>query len=107
MILKLDGRLIGRRVDSSCKPTVLIVHNINSAGSRGPAENAFVMVDTTTSRFLARYISWINLFDIENAARCEDGWELVEPPMTFKRNVDWFPYGWGGPPVPSVAKPAR
>ncbi len=69
----------------------------------GPAENALIYVDHRRGPS-ARYISWINLYDIDHAARLEPKcWELVEPHKKHSVDVQWLPYGWGGEKMPSIA----
>lgn len=100
---KLNGHLVGRRVRQGSKAVVYIVHNQTASEPHGPAENAFVLVDAENRPMRARYISWINLYDIETAAKREDGWEVLEEPVPFDRTVEWIPYGWGGARLLSVA----
>jgi hypothetical protein len=100
---KLVGKIVGMRLGSDSQPISYVVHNRIPSEPSGPAENAFLLIDIVVRPKRARYISWINLFDIENAARHQQGWLVVDPPLDFRQSVQWLPYGWGDQPLPSVA----
>src|SRR5258706_8336992 len=103
--IRLRGSLIGTRLDPVRRLAVgEIVHIDRSVGAE-PAENAFLYVELDSNRVRrARYIAWINLYDIEHAAIVQPGcWELVEPSQPYDRLSQWVPYGWGGDKLPSVA----
>jgi hypothetical protein len=104
-LVTVVGLLMGhRRGATSGEVRADVVHVPAAAGSSGPASNAFVLVEHTASGFRSRYISWINYFDLEYAARREPGgWSLVEPTTPYRREVSWQPYGWSGmTPVPTI-----
>jgi hypothetical protein len=105
MPIELIGRLWGQHIDRSGTIIGEIVHVSSQVASGGPAENAFVYVELLPDKKRrARYISWIDYFDIEHANRKQPGnWRVVEPQETATRSVDWHPYGWGGPLLPNVA----
>ena len=74
-----------------------IVHIEHSHEPTGPAENAFILVEISRDPPRARYLSWINYFDLEYAAHREVGaWALVEPSEAYRKDVAWWPYGWSG-----------
>lgn len=106
-MIKISGRIIGRYRPSASKDDGgHILHITSELRPAGPAENAFVFVEfASNQRRRARYISWINLYDIEHAALEQPGaWLLVlNGDNTFQESVEWFPYGWGGPPLPNIA----
>jgi hypothetical protein len=102
----ISGNLIGQNITPDDGRVVgLIVHVESDFYPDGPAENAYVYIDTTNLKALrAQYISWINLYDIENAAKREAGcWRLVEPNTSYNQIINWIPYGWGDLGIPSVA----
>lgn len=106
--ITVKGVLLGERISSDKKVIGSVVHVIKDqySNGNGPAENAYIYVDSEDSTNLpkARYISWINLYDIENAEKHDDDrWILVEPRESFKQKLNWMPYGWGAPHLPSVA----
>jgi hypothetical protein len=94
--IRISGYLIGRRLNPDSGDTVAeIVHIKQSHKPKGPAENAFIMIETGHYVPRARYISWINYFDLEYASHREVGaWELVEPAKSYQRDLTWYPYGW-------------
>lgn len=70
----------------------------------GPAVDAYVYIEKSApDQWRARYLSWVNLFDVEHASTIEPGaWELaVQVEDEFV--ADWYPYGWGGELLPNVA----
>jgi hypothetical protein len=102
----LYGQVIGRHFDSGRKLALgRVIHVGRQHASEGPAENAFLYVEERHGAMpRARYISWINLYDIEFAATQNQGdWSLVQPPERFKTRVEWCPFGWDGKPLPNVA----
>jgi hypothetical protein len=105
MRARIAGFLLGRHMSPEGEASGEIVQVTSAARPAGPAENAFVYVDFKggpTPR--ARYISWINLYDIENADRREPGrWALVEPRERREIEAEWLPFGWSGPRLPSIA----
>jgi hypothetical protein len=105
MPIELIGRLWGQHVDRAGTIVGEIVHVMSGDESVGPAENAFVYVELLPNqKGRARYISWINYYDIEYANRKEPGnWRVIEPQEATARIVDWYPYGWSGPLLPNVA----
>jgi hypothetical protein len=94
--VNITGVLVGRRLDPRNGSRLAdIVHIDRPPAGTAPAENAFVLVETNGNAPRARYISWINYFDIEYAARRESGeWILVEPGKRYHRRAKWHPYGW-------------
>ena len=101
----ISGTLLGRHLSPGGAMRGAIVQIGSEQRPDGPAENAFVYVDMTHAPGLrARYIAWINLYDIENAARRQPGeWELVQPGEPTAVRASWLPFGWGGPALPSIA----
>ena len=98
------GKLLGHRVSPKDKSIIgMVVQIMQDYSFDGPAENAYIYIDTVDKKApRARYISWINLFDIENAAKCEPGcWSLVEPSTKFNQSIEWIPYGWNES-IPSI-----
>jgi len=71
----------------------------------GPAANAYTFVDLSSpAGARARYLTWVNLYDIEYAAAVQQGrWTLAEPQFAETFEVDWAPFGWGERPFPNVA----
>ena len=94
----LTGKLWGRCLNPARGSIVAdIVHVEHLHESAGPAENAFVLIELNHAPPRARYISWINYFDIEYADRRQRGrWALVEPAESYERTVTWLPFGWPG-----------
>lgn len=106
MAKTIVGRLIGRHGVNSRRPIGEIVQITQRGRSLHPAENSFVYVDVSNSgSSRARYISWINLYDIEFANRVEPNqWRTVEPSRPYYRTgVTWQPFGWEDKELPSVA----
>jgi hypothetical protein len=104
-LIKVSGGIVGVRIspEVSSQITGLIMH-IKAAHDPGPAENAFIFLETNADIPQARYISWINLYDIEHAKKRQGGtWKVKEDPVPFDQEVYWKPYGWGGEALPSVA----
>ena len=106
--IKVKGVLLGQRISSKDEVKGLVVHVVKDQFSKGngPAENAYIYVDVSRKSKLprARYISWINLYDIENAEKYDkDNWSLIEPQVPITQELIWKPYGWGAPHLPSVA----
>jgi hypothetical protein len=103
--LTAKGVVLGEQYLSrdSEKKVGLVVH-VAHTHPAGPAENAFIYVDLSSEEPRARYVSWINLFDIEYAGRVQDGtWRVNENAPLFEKEVSWIPFGWGGEPLPSIA----
>jgi len=104
-VICIEGRLLGRHTDATGGVRGEIIHVVEEGRPHGPAENAFVYLDLSSSAGpRARYLAWINLYDIETAGRRQRGeWRLAE--VSNERRVDarWIPFGWGAPPFPSVA----
>lgn len=101
----LTGRLVGSRLGRTGLTDGAVLHLNGTRQPGEPAENAFVFVDLSNyHQARARYLAWVNLFDIEHAAAQELGrWSLAEPSHDAAFEVEWRPFGWGGPPFPSVA----
>ncbi len=109
MILEISGERIGlRRIGREGLVGEIIRVSCESRPS-GPAENAFVYIEYCSSEYKrGRYVSWINLYDIEAAAERQGGtWSIVEPHQPASVLADWYPYGWGGEALPSVADPVQ
>jgi hypothetical protein len=102
---RISGTLLGTHVDQRGTLCGEIVQVVDEGRPRGPAENAFIYIDRTNPAGpRARYLSWINLYDIENAGRRQPGkWRLVQPRRSYAVQVTWLPFGWGAPAFPSVA----
>jgi hypothetical protein len=107
--VEIQGRLLGHRLDREGQPLADIVHITGPNGS-GPAENAMVMVETDGQR--ARYLSWINYYDLDYVIANEPSrWRIVEPSKLYRAEASWEPFGWEGalsaPTVGDFAKPHR
>jgi hypothetical protein len=102
--IQVAGRLMGRRLAPDGRPGAEIVHVQRDQRPEGPAENSFVLVEIDSTPARARYVSWINYYDLEYAARRESpAWELVEPWHDYRRDVAWHPFGWpGAAAVPTI-----
>jgi hypothetical protein len=98
------GATLGFHHDDAERVDGKIVHVETCRDPAGPAENAYVFVDLRgPGAARARYLTWINLYDIEHAGCAQPGrWSLCEPPQYFEEEVRWLPLGWGEP-FPSVA----
>jgi hypothetical protein len=97
----VSGSVVARFRRAECGGVIIRTEDQN--GSSTPAYNSFVLIELGSSA-RARYLPWVNLFDIEHAAKCEPGrWSLVEPTEVFAAEVLWLPFGWGSDPLPSVA----
>jgi hypothetical protein len=103
--LTLTGSILGERYLEKSEATKIgMVIHVNHVHAGGPAENAFVYVDLNDAEPRAKYISWINLFDIEYAGKRQKGtWRVKEEATLIEQEIHWFPFGWGGEPLPSVA----
>jgi hypothetical protein len=103
----LRGKLLGvRKRAPTADPCGWVVLSMPSKPNELLAEAAFVYVEDCnhSGRLRARYVPWVNIFDIEHAGLVQGGcWSTVEPTENFLRKVEWLPYGWGGQPLPSVA----
>ena len=97
-MVQIEGRLLGRRHDPKDGSVVGdVIQTERSYDPDGPAENALILVEHEQDHHRGRYISWITYFDIEYAARREEGtWTLVEPAVLIERNIAWHPFGWPG-----------
>lgn len=101
-VIELKGNLIGTRTHHG-EIVGEVIYIKTPFDESGPAENAFVYVERGKR---ARYVSWINLYDIEHAGRRQSNqWKTVEPGQLYHKKVEWLPYGWGGDSLPSVADP--
>lgn len=105
--IPLAGRLIGRHTGNDRALRGEVVHVPAENRPAGPAENAYVYVEVGPSGTRrARYISWINLYDIEHANRFQAGcWSTIEPSESYRKPVAWLPFGWNDLELPSVADP--
>jgi hypothetical protein len=101
----IRGDMIGARgYDRNAFGYAIVIVTKSDETPEGPASNAFVIIDYNYDPPRARYISWINLFDIEYAARFDSRWRTVEPSEAACERVRWLPYGWSGEALPSVAR---
>jgi hypothetical protein len=104
MQVHFAGEIWGRQLSARREVIGEVVRVCGPTNAKGPAENAFVLVDLRGISPRARYISWINYYDIEYAGSCQPGcWEVMEPAVTQTYHARWQPFGWGGPLLPSVA----
>jgi len=103
----LAGLTIGLHRSSAGEIVGKVLHVSDCRTPNGPAENAYVYVELTgegPSAGRCRYLSWVNLFDIEVADRREPGrWALNTPSTAETLQVEWRPFGWDGPIFPNVA----
>lgn len=102
----VKGRVVGHHIWPETKEVrAEVVHVAQELCPHGPAENAFLYIEIRKEgNRWGRYMAWINLYDVEHAAKKDEGaWLLVEPQTKFDHEIHWRPYGWGGPPLPSVA----
>jgi hypothetical protein len=101
---EIRGELYGHRLASDTGDVVAdIVHVTVENRPAGPAENAFVMVERV-GQPRARYISWINYYDLDYVnERLPGCWRHVEPAEAYAQRAQWQPYGWPGAlPAPTV-----
>src|SRR4051794_23484853 len=105
MLVSITGELWGRHFSETGEVIGEVIHVLQSFGPNDPAANAFVYAELTLSRAArARYVSWINYYDIEHAGRNQSGrWKIAEPAESWVRKAEWYPYGWDGPILPNVA----
>src|SRR4051812_40238971 len=84
------GSLVGQHLDSNGNIIGEIIHNLEERRREGPAENAFIYLEIRNDRRpRARYVSWINLYDVEYAGRRQPGhWRLSEPAEPRKVTFD-------------------
>ena len=104
--MEIRGELWGRRAaDGKGGRPGEIVRIATEHRPDGPAENAWLLIDyTPDGARRARYVSWINYYDIEFANQEEPGrWETVEPPQPYETNARWQPFGWSEP-LPNTAR---
>jgi|SRR5579862_2363271 len=95
--ISIKGELVGYRKSQNGVVVSEIVHVTTEGRPHGPAENAFVEVEVGGGMRRARYLSWINYFDIEYALGREAGrWALVEPARGYSETLQWMPFGWQG-----------
>lgn len=101
----IEGLAVGQHHSVAGEIDGLVVHVQQECSNAGPAANAFVYIDLSAGTPVqARYLAWVNLYDIEHAGLCQVGrWSLCEPPRRELRDVEWRPFGWGAAPFPSVA----
>jgi hypothetical protein len=102
--VRVQGLIKGQRIDPE-RGKVLgeIVHVSSENGANGPAANSFILIETSKDgERKARYLSWINYYDIDYLSIQEFGlWRVIEPADHYNGEVEWHPYGWKG------ALPAR
>lgn len=102
-VVAIRGHLHGRRLDEDTgAPLADVVHVTARDAAEGPAENAFVFVERASS--CARYVSWINYYDLDYVVAHEPRrWQIVEPAEPFEVQARWAPFGWAGAlPAPTV-----
>jgi hypothetical protein len=104
--VEIVGELYGHRLEEEAgRVRADVVHVTGEGRPDGPAENAFVLVEHLGTELRARYISWINYFDLDYVIEREHGrwWRSVEPPNAYRELVMWTPFGWPGTlKVPTV-----
>jgi hypothetical protein len=103
--VEIDGELYGHRLDERTGDVLAdVVHVIANGQADGPAENAFVFVERAGEERHARYISWINYYDLDYVIqRQPDTWSVVEPAESYRQLAEWRPFGWPGAlSVPTV-----
>lgn len=106
--MRIRGELWGRRIGIAGAKSAGDVLRIVEHHPDGPAENAWIFVEQTPEGRKARYISWINYYDVEFASRREPGrWSTVEPPAAYEGEAEWRPYGWGSETLPNTAHAPR
>ena len=95
-LVEIVGELYGHRVDDTTgQARADIVHVTEGARPDAPAENAFVLVEHLGPLLRARYISWINYYDLDYVIeRQPRRWSSVEPPEAYRELVAWIPFGW-------------
>lgn len=106
MHVEIHGERLGiRRCQTSNEPIGEVIRVTCEARPNGPAYNAFLYIEPAhDERKRGRYISWINLYDIEVASARQNGtWSIVEPHEPLTVTIEWHPYGWGGDSLPNIA----
>ncbi|MDP3746692.1 MAG: hypothetical protein Q8Q88_06540 [Phenylobacterium sp.] len=100
----IDGATVGLRLAAGGAPEGKVIHVRARRSPSGPEQNAFVFLDLAADLPRARYLAWVNLFDVEHAARRQAGrWRLCEPAQAETLEAEWRPFGWGDAAFPSVA----
>lgn len=97
---QIHGHLLGHRMAGDGGEVLADIVHITEPGE--PAENAIVMVERDGPR--ARYLSWINYYDLDYVIAHEPSrWRLVEPAEPYQIEAQWAPFGWAGAlPAPTV-----
>lgn len=104
--IMLRGMLMGERpLPGGGKREILSI--VEEQRPHGPADGSMVSVVTTGDRRVARYVSWINYYELDEISRMEPGlWRLVEPPAAYEAVVEWHPFASPAdvPPTRSAAE---
>jgi hypothetical protein len=100
MPAQISGLLLGHRLAEDSGEVLADIVHVTAPGE--PAENAIVMIERDGPR--ARYLSWINYYDLDYAIAHEPSrWETVEPAQPYRAEAQWDPFGWAGAlPAPTV-----
>jgi hypothetical protein len=92
---EITGELLGRRIEPGSSDLLAEVVHVTAEIPNGPAENAFVFIERSGTEPRARYISWINYYDLDYVHEHQpDSWALVEPSEPYQLDARWEPFGW-------------
>ena len=97
--IRVRGKLMGVRLAGTTNNEVIgeVVQIPVEMRPHGPAENSFILAEASGQPRRARYLSWINYFDLEYAIHRECGkWQLIEPAREYDELLSWMPFGWPG-----------
>jgi hypothetical protein len=99
-VVRIAGELLGQRVDDDTRRVLVdVVHVSDEEPSAcGPAANAFVFVEhRQDGPSRARYVSWINYYDLDYVLeRQPQRWLIIEPAAGYEASAEWVPFGWPG-----------
>lgn len=96
-MISLRGELLGVRLDGTTGGTAgEVVRVVTDHRPAGPAGNAMVFVEVGPDSRTARYLSWINYYDLDYTAGHQQGWQVIEPAVPYQEVVAWHPFGWDG-----------
>jgi hypothetical protein len=104
--INIRGLKIATRVNPGTRELLgeIVQTLCGGAASNSPCENSFLYIELAADTRRARYISWINLFDIEHASIMQPNqWTSIEPGIPYEERVQWIPYGWSDEKLPNVA----
>lgn len=104
----ITGHMMGRRVPTDTTLQSELVVRVSSSTQPEPVPESMLLVSVSTDGSArARYLSWIGYADLDEAEALEpDRWEIIEPPLVYRGEASWEPFGreslelvWTHPPL--------